>query len=101
MLRGQSQNLKHVGPSFFTKFLYAADARSGRPGRALILDQFVAVALKAVDGWDISRNGPWESSTYERWLDHAHSIAVGEGVRTDAVEMAYFTHGRDIALPRA
>jgi hypothetical protein len=39
MLRGQSQNPKHVGPSFFIKFLYAADARNERPGRALILDQ--------------------------------------------------------------
>ncbi|MBB5168085.1 hypothetical protein [Mycobacterium sp. AZCC_0083] len=30
MLRGQSQNLKHLGASFFTKFLYAAS----RPGAA-------------------------------------------------------------------
>nr|WP_299858102.1 hypothetical protein [Sphingomonas bacterium] len=101
MLRGQSQNLKHLGPSFFTKFLYASDARRGRPGRALILDQFVAVALKAVDGWDISRNGPWESSTYERWLDHAHRIAADEGVRADAVEMAYFNHGRNVTTTRS
>ena len=59
MLRGHPNNLKHLGPSFFTKFLYAADAEGTRPGRALILDQFVAVALKDLDGWDISRNGPW------------------------------------------
>lgn len=49
MLRGQPNNLKHLGPSFFTKFLYAADAQGSRPGRALILDQFVAVALKDLD----------------------------------------------------
>lgn len=97
MLRGHPQNLKHLGPSFFTKFLYAADADNGRPGRALILDQFVAVALKAIDGWDISRNGPWAPSTYEKWLDHAHSTAAIEGVRADAVEMAYFTSGRELA----
>ena len=24
------------------------------------------------------------------WIDHAHSIAADEGVRADAVEMAYF-----------
>jgi hypothetical protein len=94
MLRGYANNLKHLGPSFFTKFLYAADAEGTRPGRALILDQFVAVALKDIDGWDISRTGPWEPATYERWLDHAHGIAAVEGVRPDAVEMAYFTHGR-------
>ena len=63
MFRGRPNNLKHLGPSFFTKFLYAADAEGTRPGRALILDQFVAVALKDLDGWDISRNGPWEPTT--------------------------------------
>lgn len=94
MLRGRPNNLKHLGPSFFTKFLYAADAEGTRPGRALILDQFVAVALKDLDGWDISRSGPWEPATYERWLEHAHRIAAAEGVRPDAVEMAYFNHGR-------
>jgi hypothetical protein len=100
MLRGGPHNLKHLGPSFFTKFLYAADADNGRPGRALILDQFVAVALKAVDGWDISRTGPWDSSTYEKWLNHAHSTAVIEDVRADALEMAYFIRGRKIAAGR-
>ena len=91
---------KHLGPSFFTKFLYAGDAHSGQPGRALILDQFGAVALKATDSWDISRGGPWDPSTYSKWIDHAHSIAAGEGVRADAVEMAYFTHGWKVAAQR-
>jgi len=94
MLRGHPNNLKHLGPSFFTKFLYAADAEGAQPGRALILDQFVAVALKDLDGWDISRTGPWEPATYERWLEHAHGFAAEVGVRPDAVEMAYFNHGR-------
>lgn len=100
MLRGRPHYLKHLGPSFFTKFLYAADARARRPGRALILDQFVAVALKAVDDWDISRSGPWDPSTYARWIDHAHTVAAAEGVRADAVEMAYFNEGRKIAAGR-
>lgn len=100
MLQGHTHHLKHLGPSFFTKFLYAADARDGQPGRALILDQFVAVALKATDGWDISRRGPWDTSTYAKWIDRAHGIASAEGVRADAVEMAYFTYGRKIAARR-
>ncbi|MDO2981400.1 hypothetical protein ABFW14_23085 [Mycolicibacterium fortuitum] len=100
MLRGHPHNLKHLGPSFFTKFLYAADARDGQPGGALILDQFVAVALKEVDGWGISRNGPWDPSTYSKWIDYAHKIATAEGVRADAVEMAYFNHGRVLASRR-
>jgi hypothetical protein len=66
----------------------------------LILDQFVAIALKVIGGCDISRTGPWEPSTYEHWLDHAHSTAAAEGVRADAVEMAYFTYGRKIAARR-
>lgn len=94
MLRGHPNNLKHLGPSFFTKFLYAADAVGARPNRALILDQFVAVALHDLDGWEISQTGPWEPATYERWLVHAHGIATRVGVRPDAVEMAYFNHGR-------
>lgn len=100
MLRGQPHYLKHLGPSFFTKFLYAADARDRRPGRALILDQFVAVALKALDGWDISRNGPWDASTYAKWIDHAHGIAAAKVVRADSVEMAYFNHGKQLAAGR-
>src|ERR1700744_3764996 len=66
MLRGHPNNLKYLGPSFFTKFLYAADAKDRRPGRASILDQFVAIALKDSDGWDISRTGPWAPTTYEK-----------------------------------
>ncbi|OBK50179.1 hypothetical protein A5656_27385 [Mycobacterium gordonae] len=100
MLRGHQYNLKHLGPSFFTKFLYAVDAHGREPGRALILDQFVAVALKTVDGWDISRRGPWDPSTYAKWIDHAHGIATVDGVRADAVEMAYFNHGRKVAARR-
>lgn len=100
MLRGRPNYLKYLGPSFFTKFLYAADACGHQPGRALILDQFVAVALKDVDGWDISRYGPWEPSIYSKWIDHAHRVAAAEGVRADAVEMAYFEHGRKAAARR-
>ena len=69
---GATRTTSSTSVEFFTKFLYAADAEGTRPGRALIFDQFVAVALKDLNGWDISRNGPWEPTTYERWLEHAH-----------------------------
>lgn len=72
MLRGRPHYLKHLGPLFFTKSLYAADDRDRQPGRALILDRLVPVALKAVDGWGISRNGPWDPSAYAWWIEHAH-----------------------------
>jgi hypothetical protein len=95
MLKGRSNYLKYLGPSFFTKFLYSADARKHRPGRALILDQFVARALICRHGWDISTTGPWPSLVYEKWIDHAHKVAITEGVRADAVELAYFNYGKE------
>lgn len=94
MLRGHPNYLKYLGPSFFTKFLYAADAKGVEPGRALILDRFVARALRRHHRWEIPENGPWGPDCYERWLDHAHRVAQQEGVRPDAVEMAYFNDGR-------
>jgi hypothetical protein len=63
---------------------------SRRPGRSLDLDQFIAVALKVTDSGGISRGAPWDPIHLLEWIDHAHSIAADEGVRADAVEMAYF-----------
>lgn len=101
---GGANRTKHMRASFFSKFLYAADAPGdGACGRALILDQFVAVALRHLDGWTLPRRGPWERDTYEGWLKHAHEIAAnasrkcGTPVRPDAVETAYFTCGRRLA----
>ena len=100
LLPGRANHLKHLGPSFFTRFLYAANADGTRPGDALILDAFIATALCHVDGWDISLTGPWDTRTYERWLEHAHNLAAasrgdtGRPVRADAVEMAYYIRGR-------
>ena len=48
----------------------------------MILDQFVAVTLRVVHGWDVPRTGPWEPSTYERWLNHAHALARGTSALT-------------------
>ena len=45
------------------------------------------ITLRTVDKWNIPRYGPWEPSTYERWLDHAQTLATGD-VHADAVEMA-------------
>ena len=100
MLRRGPNHLKHFSASFFTIFLYAVDADGARPGDALILDSCIATALCHVDGWDIQPTGPWDTRTYERWLEHAHNLAAasrsitGNPVRADAVEMAYYNHGR-------
>jgi hypothetical protein len=103
---GGANRIKHMRASFFTKVLYAADSRPGaQPGGALILDQFVALALKDIDGWAIPSTGGWSPETYDRWLTHARDIAEQQStderqVRVDAVEMAYFEHGRVIARRR-
>ncbi|WP_396349624.1 hypothetical protein [Geodermatophilus sp. DSM 44513] len=103
--RYQANWLPHLGPSFFTKFFYYVDAdgTSGDVGRALILDQFVAIGLNYLEGWGLSETGPWPVGVYERWLDYAQNQAAepdGPGspaVRTDAVEMAVFWLGRRVA----
>lgn len=99
--------VKHMRASFFTKFLYAADAPGdGSPGHALILDQFVAIALNDLHDWALPEKSGWSPETYGRWLKLAHDLArkeseqTGTHVRADAVEMAYFTYGRDLARKR-
>lgn len=108
LLRYQANWLPHLGPSFFTKFLYFADAdgASGNVGRALILDQFVAIGLNYLEDWGLSETGPWPLAVYERWLAYAQDQAAepdGLGstpVRADAVEMAVFWLGRREARAR-
>ncbi|GAA2725775.1 hypothetical protein CAE01nite_20780 [Cellulomonas aerilata] len=104
---GGPNRVKHMRASFFTKFLYAAAAPGdGSCGRALILDQFVAIALNDLHRWSLPEQAGWSPETYGRWLDLAHGMArqeseaTGEHVRADAIEMAYFTHGRDLSRRR-
>lgn len=104
--------LVQLGPSFFTKLLYAAGGMASTAKyNALILDRFVAFGLNdlASRGIDtgqrreLSTSGGWSGSVYETWLRFAHteasrSEASGRVVRADAVELAIFRHGRKIAL---
>lgn len=60
--------IAHLGPAFFTKYLYFAGA--GAPDHAsLILDSRVAAAL--VDtGWaSLHPGGTWPAATYQRYCD--------------------------------
>jgi hypothetical protein len=103
LLPGNRNYLVHLGPSFFTKVLYAIDGSGTEPRNALILDQFVALALNDRHSWRIPRYGPWAPSTYDDWIRLAHSEAarasraIGRQVRADAVELEYFLHGRRVA----
>ncbi|NHO82131.1 hypothetical protein [Micromonospora sp. CMU55-4] len=106
LARGNECHTPYLGPSFYTKLLYAADARpEAEAGTALILDQFVAIALNKVEGWDLPEQGPWDRDQYQRWLDFAHNHARNEStedapVRPDAVEAAMFRRGRAIYRKR-
>ena len=94
---------KHMRASFFTKFLYAADAgEDSSCGRALILDQFVARALNDLHGWGLRPTSGWSPESYQHWIDFAHdqAAAADPPVRPDAVEMAYFEHGRGLSRQR-
>jgi hypothetical protein len=97
---------RYMRASFFTKFLYAADPPGdGSVGRALILDQFVAIALNDLHGWNLHEKGGWSADTYQRWIELARDEAArnshaGLTIRADAVEKAYFNHGRELARQR-
>lgn len=105
---GGRNRIKYLGPSFFTKFLYAVSAADeDNPAPALVLDRFVAMALNDLDGWTLTEEAvqrPVED--YVRWLNHAHTVAAdlsrqrGTLVRADAVEMAYFRHGQRLNQQR-
>lgn len=103
---GGPNRIKQMRSSFFTKFLYASSASHvSSSGRALILDQFVAIALNDLDGWTLRERGPWSSDTYVQWIELAASVAGAAStrdhpVRPDAVEMAYFTRGRGLSKAR-
>ncbi|WP_402374556.1 8-oxoguanine DNA glycosylase OGG fold protein [Isoptericola rhizosphaerae] len=95
-------SIKHLGPAFFTKFLYVADAsRVDRPDGALIMDQFVVKSLNALHGWSEPTYG-WSPSRYPEWLAVATEQAaiasdeLGRHVRRDEIELAYFRHGKSV-----
>jgi hypothetical protein len=96
--------IKSLGPSFYTKVLHTADAdrNTGRPGRALILDQFVVIGLNHLEGWGLREMLAWSPETYTRWLAYAHKQAAepdlpgGPPMRIDAIERAVFRLGRFI-----
>lgn len=100
--------IPYLGPSFFTKFLYAVNSSDDdSPQRALIMDQFVAIALNDIDGWGLEElPSVRPTQDYLRWLAHAHTLAESfsaassEVVRADAIEMTYFRHGKRVEYER-
>lgn len=79
--------IPHLGPAFFTKYLYFSGA--GDPGHpCVILDSRVAHTLHARCGWNSLRSGGnWPPRTYRRYCDLMARWSTEETART----------GRDVA----
>jgi hypothetical protein len=96
-----SHRLRGLGPAFFTKILYFAGYRRGRPGlQPLILDAVVARRLPEDAGPARKYTYGWTSSTWHTYLAWAEKQAArpefaGE---PDHVEIGLFTGSWRAAL---
>ena len=90
--------IKHLGPSFFTKFLYFAGG--GNPEHpSLILDRRVATSLRDECGWDsMDRVGPWPADTYRRYCDLLQRWAADHHCAPDELERTLFA-GKPASTP--
>ncbi|WP_234538374.1 hypothetical protein [Streptomyces shenzhenensis] len=92
------QRIKYLGPAFFTKVLYFAAHEPGAAAwRPLILDRFVALALRAEDTGEKWRTSGWTTPCYGRYLSFAYERAQRAGVLPDQIEAALFAHGKQLA----
>ncbi|WP_439657256.1 hypothetical protein ACSHWB_33345 [Lentzea sp. HUAS TT2] len=87
---GPRNEIRYLGPSFFTKFLYFAGG--GAPDHpCLILDRRVATALRDHCGWtSLHRIGPWPAETYERYCSLLARWAPEHHYAPDQVELKLF-----------
>ncbi|MFJ7147601.1 hypothetical protein ACIQVT_05270 [Streptomyces sp. NPDC100445] len=92
----ETRRIKFLGPAFFTKVLYFAGHEQCDPvvaPRPLILDRYVALALRAEAPDEKWRLGGWTTQRYLRYLTFAHDQAQRVGVRPDQIEAALFARG--------
>lgn len=87
---GNSNAIRYLGPSFFTKFLYFAGG--GAPDHpCLILDRVVATRLRDRCGWtSLHREGPWPAETYERYCGLLARWGQETGRAPDEIELKLF-----------
>ncbi|MBO0518305.1 8-oxoguanine DNA glycosylase OGG fold protein, partial [Streptomyces beijiangensis] len=64
--------------------------------RPLILDRFVALALRAAGTGDKWPTSGWKTPCYGRYLSLVHEHARREGVLPDQIEAALFAHGKQL-----
>lgn len=91
VLRPDRHNaIGHLGPSFFTKFLYFTGG--GAPDHpSLILDRRVATALREHCGWtSLNRMGPWPPWTYGRYCALLRRWSTDLSCAPDEIELVLF-----------
>jgi hypothetical protein len=88
--------VSHLGPPFFTKFLFYAG------GGSLILDSMMARSLRRDCGWtSLTGLYTWPASEYvaycelpSRWAGELSDADAREAVRPDKIEYVLFRAGR-------
>ena len=83
-------HIEGFGPAFFTKFLYFAGGRS-RGGRALILDQVLAGAVRTLASNPKLLDGAsWTTDEYAFYFSYVGGLARLKDVEPDEVECQIF-----------
>ena len=92
-------HVRHLGPSFGTKFLYFA-GYDHAPGarQPLILDRYVALALNRLCGAGFRQLPGWTASQYADYLDRAHKWASAWDTSQDVIERVLFSVGKSDPL---
>ena len=88
-------HIPYLGPAFLTKTLYLAAGPDASPASPVILDKYVALALRAArcvpDRWPLAN---WSTQQYAAYLGLVHGWATEHGVGSGQIEMALFVRGR-------
>ncbi|MFF9351537.1 hypothetical protein [Streptomyces sp. NPDC014734] len=97
VLNDRHARVKHLGPAFFSKYLYFATAdRPAGERRPLIIDSNVALALNELSDQEWRANERWDSTKYASYLELAHAWAERWGTEPDVVERKLFDRGKQL-----
>lgn len=90
--RFSSSNVDGVGPSFFTKWLWAVGSNGNKPRSPLILDDRVWSSLGSL-GWDSKEAAGTRlrAKRYEAYVDAVHEWATALQVAAQKLELFLFT----------
>jgi hypothetical protein len=94
--RGGTNRLLHLGPAFFTKIIYFAGYDVRVIPNPLILDRYVAAAIRDLADLDWPRTWNWTPWQYEQYLMLATDWASCWGTQADVVERTLFEHGKGL-----